>query len=150
MGLGFGPSRFQKIYNYTCTFKVFVSDESKNMSVFSGIVCSRFDSLDFEVISICFNSVTMETLLFFINNNLLQVLEWLKSKYGAGKKPFWMQRSTVWNVCTRWTTKETISWSTKSHPSMSPPLLLLTSSSATSPRLQMSCPLRWPQTQIHV
>lgn len=58
-------------------------------------------------------------------------------------RTLWLWQSTINCVSPRWTTREIISWCMKSRPSTFLLLLLLMSSSVTSPRPQMSCPLRW-------
>lgn len=83
-GPTFGPTCFQ-ISNYIYSFKVFVSDESKSMSVLFHIMYSLCDELDFKLISICFNTITME-MLHFIDNNLVQVLEFTVNNLKGSKK----------------------------------------------------------------
>lgn len=58
-------------------------------------------------------------------------------------RTLWLWQSTINCVSPRWTTREIIYWCMKSRPSTFLLLLLLMSSSVTSPRPQMSCPLRW-------
>lgn len=87
----------------------------------------------------------------FIDNHVLQTLEFgIITQIWWGCKEFLNVTTHCMEcVCIRWTTREIIYWSTKSRPSMFLLLLRLTSSSATSPRPQMSCLLRWPHTHTH-
>lgn len=68
------------------------------------------------------------------------------TKHNCNKIIFMVKKGLLC-MCVRWTTRETTYWSMKNHPSMFLLLLLLMSSSVTSPRPQTSCPLRWPQSR---